>query len=141
MSQPHLEVDAQPSNNPQNSSVVEPNLDTSRLRSLVWHHYKRQKMNNGQIKAICNYCKSHLNGGPNDGTTHLNRCQRSKLVKTDIKQFQLVKSKGDSGKDAMASYAFDQNVAKKKLANMIIMHEYPLSMVEHEAFREFSIAL
>ncbi|TXG63631.1 hypothetical protein EZV62_010625 [Acer yangbiense] len=83
-SEPHLEDDVQPSNNPPNSSVVEPNLDTSRLRSP---------------------------------------------------------SKGDSGKDAVASYAFDQNVAKKKLARMIIMHEYPLSMVEHEAFREFSTAL
>ncbi|KAK3205777.1 hypothetical protein Dsin_019823 [Dipteronia sinensis] len=41
----------------------------------------------------------------------------------------------------MASYAFDQNVAKQKLAHMIIMHEYPLSMVEHEAFSEFSTAL
>ncbi|KAK3224750.1 hypothetical protein Dsin_004612 [Dipteronia sinensis] len=41
----------------------------------------------------------------------------------------------------MASYAFDQNVVKQKLAHMILMHEYPLSMVEHEAFREYSIAL
>ncbi|KAK3204443.1 hypothetical protein Dsin_018489 [Dipteronia sinensis] len=145
MSQPHLEDDVKPSNNPPNSSIVEPNLDTSRLRSHVWRHYKRQKISNGQIKAICNYCKSHLNVGPYDGTTHLqshlNRCQRSKLVQTDIKQYQLVKSKRDNGKDAVASYVFDQNFETKTLAHMIIMHEYPLSMVEHEAFREFSTAL
>ncbi|KAK3193953.1 hypothetical protein Dsin_025263 [Dipteronia sinensis] len=62
--------------------------------------------------------------------------KRSNLVQTDINQFHLVKRKGDIGKDAMGSYAFDQNVAKKKLAHMITMHEYPLSMVKHEAFRE-----
>ncbi|KAH7573280.1 hypothetical protein JRO89_XS03G0106200 [Xanthoceras sorbifolium] len=41
----------------------------------------------------------------------------------------------------VASYVYDQNVAKKKLAHMITMHEYPLSMVEHEGFREYCMAL
>ena len=36
---------------------------------------------------------------------------------------------------------FDQDVARKELALMIIVHEYPLSMVNHVGFRKFCAAL
>jgi hypothetical protein len=36
---------------------------------------------------------------------------------------------------------FDQDVARKELALMIIVHEYPLSMVDHIGFRKFCAAL
>lgn len=36
---------------------------------------------------------------------------------------------------------FDEELARKELAHMIIMHEYPLSMVEHVGFRRYSKAL
>jgi hypothetical protein len=36
---------------------------------------------------------------------------------------------------------FDQDVARKELATMIILHEYPLSMVDHVGFRRFISAL
>ncbi|KAG5565319.1 hypothetical protein RHGRI_001273 [Rhododendron griersonianum] len=39
------------------------------------------------------------------------------------------------------SYSYDPEVARKQLAYMIIMHEYPLSMVEHVGFRRFCHAL
>ncbi|KAL5756239.1 hypothetical protein ACOSQ2_020985 [Xanthoceras sorbifolium] len=121
------------SNNPMNSSIEhrEVELDSSRLRSKVWPHFKRQKIN-GQIKTICIYCNFSLHGGSRYGTSHLknhlNRCRKSKLVQIDLKQYQRTSSKGDSGKDIIASYVYDQNVAKKKLAHMIRMHEYLLSM-------------
>ncbi|KAL5789755.1 hypothetical protein ACOSQ2_004643 [Xanthoceras sorbifolium] len=121
------------SNNPMNSFVVELEfeLDSSRLRSKVWYHFKRQKINR-RIKTTCNYCKSSLNGGSNDDTSHLrnhlDRCVKSKLIQTDLKQYKLIRSKEESGKDVVASFFYDQNIAKKKLANMIIMHEYLLSM-------------
>ncbi|KAL5784407.1 hypothetical protein ACOSQ2_006799 [Xanthoceras sorbifolium] len=96
------------------------------------------------MKAICIYCKFSLNGGLNNDTSHLKkylkRCGKSKLVQTYLNQFKIT-SKGKSRNDVVASYVFDQNVAKQKLAHMIIMHEYPLSMVEHEGFREYCMAL
>jgi hypothetical protein len=36
---------------------------------------------------------------------------------------------------------FDQDVARKELALMIIIHEYPLSIVDHIGFRKFCAAL
>ncbi|KAL5757615.1 hypothetical protein ACOSP7_020226 [Xanthoceras sorbifolium] len=122
------------SNNHSFSSSVESDLvlDSLMLRSKVWPHFKRQKIN-GRMKVICIYCKFSLNGGSKDGTSHLKnhlkRCGKSKLVQTDLNQPILTVNKGDSGKDVVASYVYDQNVAKKKLAHMIIMHEYPLSMI------------
>ncbi|KAL5746834.1 hypothetical protein ACOSQ2_024131 [Xanthoceras sorbifolium] len=97
------------------------------------------------MREICIYCKFSLNGGSNDGISHLKkhlkRCGKSKLVQTNLNQYKLTRSKGKSGNDVVASYVYDQNVAKQKLAHMIIVHEYPLSMVEHEGFREYCIAL
>lgn len=36
---------------------------------------------------------------------------------------------------------FDQDVARKELALMICVHEYPLSMVDHSGFRKFCSTL
>lgn len=47
----------------------------------------------------------------------------------------------DSGKVSIENYMFDQDVARKELATMIILHEYPLSMVDHVGFRRFISAL
>ncbi|KAF7119442.1 hypothetical protein RHSIM_Rhsim13G0135100 [Rhododendron simsii] len=48
---------------------------------------------------------------------------------------------GESKKANMQSYSYDPEVARRQLAYMIIMHEYPLSMVEHAGFRRFCYAL
>jgi hypothetical protein len=41
----------------------------------------------------------------------------------------------------MEHYTFDQDVARKALAAMIILHEYPLCIVDHIGFRRFVSAL
>jgi hypothetical protein len=35
------------------------------------------------------------------------------------------------------NYTFDHEVARRELAAMIVLHEYPLSMVDHVGFRRF----
>ena len=41
----------------------------------------------------------------------------------------------------MGCFTFDQDVSKEKLANAIILHEYPLSIVDHVGFKEFTSSL
>ena len=41
-----------------------------RLTSIVWNHFKKQKIN-GVDKAVCNYCKQKLRGESKNGTKHL----------------------------------------------------------------------
>ena len=45
------------------------------------------------------------------------------------------------GKRKLETYTFDPEIARRKLARMIILHEYPLSIVEHVGFRDFSQSL
>ena len=41
----------------------------------------------------------------------------------------------------MGNFTFDQDLSREKLANAIIPHEYPLSIVEHVGFKEFDTSL
>jgi hypothetical protein len=58
-----------------------------------------------------------------------------------MKQTSLKLSKDDNGAVLVEKYVFDQQVARKVLALMICIHEYPLSMVDHVGFRRFCAAL
>ena len=48
---------------------------------------------------------------------------------------------GGGKKANLQNYNFDQEESRKHLAYMIIIHEYPLSMVEHVGFRRFCHSL
>ena len=59
----------------------------------------------------------------------------------DIRQYALTNNKTNDGKDTFEPYTFNPIVVRRKLAKMIILHEYPLRMVEHDGFREYSTTL
>ncbi|XP_022714593.1 zinc finger BED domain-containing protein RICESLEEPER 1-like [Durio zibethinus] len=85
-----------------------------------------------------------LGGASKNGTSHLrehsDRC--SKRFQMDIRQQVLVANQRKvDGKVTLKNLSFDQNVTRRELANMIIMHEYPLSMVDHVQFRKYSYSL
>jgi hypothetical protein len=58
-----------------------------------------------------------------------------------MQQSTLKLGKNEHGVVVVEKYVFDQQVAKKELALMICVHEYPLSMVDHVGFRKFCAAL
>lgn len=109
-----------------------------KLKSIVWEHFELKKINE-IVKAECRYCKKLLGGASKNGTKHLHehyqRCPRRRVV--DMRQKIITNNwtKGD-GKN-MTSYSFEQDVSRDDLGKMIIMHEYPLSMVDHVGFRRF----
>ena len=41
----------------------------------------------------------------------------------------------------IGGFTFDQNISREKLARAIILHEYPLSIVDHVAFKDFASSL
>ena len=41
----------------------------------------------------------------------------------------------------MENYTFNQVFVRKMLASMIVLHEYPLSIVDHTGFQRFVSAL
>ena len=55
-----------------------------------------------------------------------------------MRQQVLIKQQNKvNGTMSLNTYQFDQAKVRNKLARMVILHEYPLSMVDHIGFREF----
>ncbi|KAF7127274.1 hypothetical protein RHSIM_Rhsim11G0144400 [Rhododendron simsii] len=77
---------------------------------------------------------------PGDKSTTDDLASEGILVSTVVSSITQSFMAGD-GKDKLEAYTFDQNFARRELARMIIMHEYPLSMVEHAGFKRFALAL
>lgn len=61
--------------------------------------------------------------------------------KKTLAQSSLRFNSKEGGKVAVENYTFDQDVARKALAAMIVLHEYPLCIVDHVGFRRFVSAL
>ena len=56
----------------------------------------------------------------------------------DVRQQVLIKQQNKvDGTMNLNTYQFDQVRVRNKLARMVILHEYPLSIVDHIGFREF----
>ncbi|WOL11353.1 zinc finger BED domain-containing protein RICESLEEPER 2-like [Canna indica] len=114
-----------------------------KITSPMWAHFKREKID-GVWKAICIYCNKKLGGGGKSGTSnlheHYKRC--AKRSTQDLRQMVLTRNENTvEGKSKIQNYIFDQTVSRKELANMIIIHEYPLSIVDHNYFRRYSHSL
>jgi hypothetical protein len=94
----------------------------------------------GRQKAKCHWCKKILIRGSKFGTNHL-RCHlnicASCQVRKGLQQATLKLGKNENGIVVVEKYVFDQQVARKQIALMICVHEYPLSMVDHIGFRKF----
>ncbi|KAE8657562.1 hypothetical protein F3Y22_tig00116989pilonHSYRG00276 [Hibiscus syriacus] len=119
---------------------------TSRHTSTTWTHFTRKRVGK-EIKVECNYCNKQLTGGPRSGTSHLtehaNKCVKRKCL--DIRQTRLfgtqAKDGGSNDTLSLAPYELHQDKGRKDLAEMIILHEYPLTIVEHYGFRKYSKTL
>ena len=117
-----------------------------KLTSAVWKEFKRVKFN-GNVRAKCNYCGKKLSATSTNGTKHLHNhlkgCvqRKIKLNGKTLAQASLRFGRTDARAVTVENYTFDQEIARKELSSMIVLHEYPLSMVDHVGFRRFVDAL
>uniref|UniRef100_A0A7N0U9I8 BED-type domain-containing protein n=1 Tax=Kalanchoe fedtschenkoi TaxID=63787 RepID=A0A7N0U9I8_KALFE len=90
-------------------------------------------------KARCVYCKCLLSVDLMDETSHLHAHVKSSLEKKN----QVVRQSffNVDNKNKVKSQAFDQQRFRKKLVSMIIVHENPLSIVDHVGFKNYSFSL
>ncbi|GJU04873.1 putative AC transposase [Tanacetum coccineum] len=93
----------------------------------------------GKQKAECHQCKSKLSGESNHGTRHLHDHLKSckKRKQPDIRERLLA---GNS-KSNLSTYVYNEKDGRMSLAKMVILHEYPLSIVDHIGFRNFTKAI
>uniref|UniRef100_A0A803MY82 BED-type domain-containing protein n=1 Tax=Chenopodium quinoa TaxID=63459 RepID=A0A803MY82_CHEQI len=111
-----------------------------RLKSEVWNHFEKTTIN-GEAKARCLHCNHLFSGNSKNGTSHLKyhielRCTK-KHIKVDIRQKILSINRRQDSSVRLENHVFSQEESRRELSNMVILHEYPLSIVEHIGFRRF----
>ncbi|CAN1338607.1 hypothetical protein LINPERPRIM_LOCUS38129, partial [Linum perenne] len=102
----------------------------------VWDHFERVKVNN-IWKAKCDYCRKLFGGGDSsNGNSHLrshvNSCIQKRIY--DGSQNVLGPNLLIKGKTEWVATTYNDEVSRKELATAMLMHEYPLSVVEHVHF-------
>ncbi|KAL3618366.1 hypothetical protein CASFOL_038687 [Castilleja foliolosa] len=133
-----------------------------RRRSMVWDHFTVETTEINSIRAICNQCKksfAYISGETLSGTSHLKRHIASGICPKKDQSNQLsiypsttrTKANGSNlqrkryrAANGVARVKFNStknNTLEYKLAKMIIQHEYPIHMVEHTGFIDFTRCL
>ncbi|PIA42354.1 hypothetical protein AQUCO_02000067v1 [Aquilegia coerulea] len=137
---------------------VQPNKRRGK-KSIVWEHFTVQDVGGGCSRACCKQCQqtfAYSTGSKLSGTSHLKRhIENGVCLVNRRKEKNLLRSsapRGDgtgtstdtrapkrqcNGSSYLVNSLFDQERCRQELAKMIIMHEYPLHMVEHPAFISF----
>ncbi|KAK9750611.1 hypothetical protein RND81_02G208000 [Saponaria officinalis] len=117
---------------------------TKKRTSDVWLYFE-VVMTNGVRKARCKRCKKYLSYNGANGVSHFHKhasksCPK-RLLTNDSSQTKLrtkIELDGSSTLELKEKYKeFDQDFSKRKLVTAIVLHEYPLSMVDHFGFRDF----
>ncbi|CAN0872663.1 Putative AC transposase [Linum grandiflorum] len=95
------------------------------------------------MKAKCNYCRKLLGGETVNGTSHLRTHRDSCIHKRIHDGTQKIMGPNylAKGKKEITATQFSNEVSRKELAIMMLMHEYPLSMVDHLYFKRFVCTL
>ncbi|KMT12709.1 hypothetical protein BVRB_4g088070 isoform A [Beta vulgaris subsp. vulgaris] len=121
-------------------------VNVRKLTSMVWKHFE-QLIVDDEIKAKCMGCNKVFVGGGKNGTSHLKdhirRCMKTKQT-MDVKQQLLQASASRSGSTTLGmggKFKFNAQVARSELVNMIVLHEYPLAIVDHIGFKRYSRSL
>ncbi|KAJ8755580.1 hypothetical protein K2173_022159 [Erythroxylum novogranatense] len=145
-------------NSEENHAFSTPEIQPNKRRkkkSIVWEHFTIETVSPGCRRACCKQCKqsfAYSTGSKVAGTSHLKR----HIAKGTC--LSLLRSRGspmvpytpgtggnDSSEPPKRRYRspsipyipFDSDRCRHEIARMIIMHDYPLHMVEHSGFVTF----
>ncbi|KAI3463424.1 hypothetical protein Pfo_020087 [Paulownia fortunei] len=142
------------------NSDAQPNK-RRRKKSMVWEHFTIETVNPDCIRACCNQCKksfAYISGSKLAGTSHLKRhialgiCPVSRhnqetdqlspyapAPRTNISaNGSNLQRKRYRAANGVASIHLDGDNCSLELAKLIIQHDYPLHMVEHSGFIDFT---
>lgn len=132
---------------PSNQGTLREGKSSKKHTSEAWEYFDRVDVK-GVTKAKCKYCPAILSYKGANGTSHLLKHAKKvcpgRHLRLGVKgQTQLkVKSEVDGTttlelKEKEKDRKFDQEFSRRELATMVVIHEYPLSMVDHIGFRRF----
>lgn len=132
------------------------NSKRRRKKSVVWEHFTIEKVATGCTKARCMQCKkvfAYISGSKLAGTSHLKRhialgiCPVNRTNQNDGQLLSLTPHPTINGSQSQSqevnnnlprkrnkAISFYQDRCRHDIAKMIIMHEYPLTIVELPSF-------
>lgn len=119
-------------------------ISTRKRTSDVWSYFDVVTVNEVKM-AKCKGCGNHLSYKGGNGISHLRKhyrisCRMRHLDNT-VGQTTLRTKVGQDGctnLELKEKYKdFRKDLSRNKLVTMIVVHEYPLSMVEHFGFKDF----
>ncbi|XP_010241568.1 PREDICTED: zinc finger BED domain-containing protein RICESLEEPER 2-like [Nelumbo nucifera] len=135
---------------------AQPNNKRRRKKSIVWEHFTIEAVGAGCTRACCKQCKqtfAYSTGSKLAGTSHLKRhimlgtcpATRRNQEKNQLTPYSPTKAGNLTDPPPRRRYRaspgtlslFDQDRCRHEIAKMIVMHEYPLHMVEHPGFVAF----
>ncbi|EPS67926.1 hypothetical protein M569_06846, partial [Genlisea aurea] len=152
-----LEQDHEQETTPANVEL-EPPIKRRKKKSVVWEHFTIESVGPGCRRAYCKQCKqsfAYSTGSKVAGTSHLKRhiakgtcpaVQRSQQqqqlitygsVPAKMPTSDTPRRRFRTSNSAVPFLAFDADLCRHEIAKMIIMHDYPLHMVEHPGFLAF----
>ena len=148
---PTQEVSSNPNPTPEPDIGQQEEIDTilepasKKLRSNVWQEFKKMKVN-GKDKAECIWCKKQLSGTSKNGTNHLKghllSCIQKKIkTRNHDKGQPFLLPTISEGKQELGIGTYDPEHVKKLIAEAIIMHDYPLSIMDHIGLRRVFVSL
>ncbi|KAH7855156.1 hypothetical protein Vadar_021937 [Vaccinium darrowii] len=125
-------------------------------KSVVWEHFYIENMGDGCRRACCKICKqsfAYSTGSKVAGTSHLKRHIAKGTCPVVLRNQERDPSSPYSAPSKMGGtdppkrryrttsssgyFGFDPDRSRHEIAQMIIMHDYPLHMVEHPGFIAF----
>ncbi|XP_073132368.1 zinc finger BED domain-containing protein DAYSLEEPER-like [Henckelia pumila] len=126
-------------------------------KSTVWEHFTIETVRDGCRRAYCKICKqsfAHSTGSKVAGTSHLKRHLAKGSCSVALYSQEKNQSTRKSALSKISSYSatlkqryhtasvpdvvINSDRFRRELASMIIMHEYPIHMVEHSGFVAFT---
>ncbi|XP_050237821.1 zinc finger BED domain-containing protein DAYSLEEPER-like [Mercurialis annua] len=146
---------AEADNNDALAMIEGDNAQTNKRRkkkSIVWEHFTIKTVSPDCERAYCMQCNqsfAYSTGKKAAGTSHLKR-HIAKGTCTTLLRNQAKQSSPGSGNGSVTDppkrryrypgtpyVAFDAERCRNEIARMVIMHDYPLHMVEHSGFVSF----
>ncbi|XP_027066767.1 zinc finger BED domain-containing protein DAYSLEEPER [Coffea arabica] len=153
-------VEPQPNNieTPPSNPETQPNKRRKK-KSIVWEHFTIETVGAGCRRACCKQCKqsfAYSTGSKVAGTSHLKRHIAKGTCPVVLRNQEKNQSSPFSAPSKVGGYgagtdtprrryrttappyvSFDPDRCRDEISRMIIMHDYPLNIVEHPGFVAF----
>ncbi|KAI3775432.1 hypothetical protein L1987_50008 [Smallanthus sonchifolius] len=146
-----IEMEPEYFDTPMNDVDTQP-TKRRKKKSIVWEYFTIETVGAGVRRACCKQCKqsfAYSTGSKVAGTSHLKRhigkggC--AVVLRNREQHDPLTPKTGPIShtpkrryKSPTVSYSvFDPDMCRQEMARMIILHDYPLHMVEHTGFMAF----